>query len=225
MNSSQTVEEDIKNYISYDDQTVENKENQDELVVDTFLESKWLHYLYIYDMEYLDKALNYKNVNIAQIKALIEDNQNISLKMKNLLYEYCDALINKYPNIELRTFYENLKTLQVIECDKEELVTHSLSVDSYGCYVRNENKIYVLKDYDYIKGTWPYQVIFHEFSHCLRTGAWNINGTKIRVQVEGQNFNNTITAEALNSLFTVSLFDYNEQDIAYQYRVIIIVSC
>ena len=39
---------------------------------------------------------------------------------------------------------------------------------------------------------------------------------KVKVQVEGQNWWNTITAESLNSLFTVSLFNYDEKDIAYQ---------
>ena len=33
---------------------------------------------------------------------------------------------------------------------------------------------------------------------------------------EGQTFNNEITSEALNSLFAVSLFDYEEDSIAYQ---------
>lgn len=213
VSSSQTIEQDVKDYLSNSEI---NEKDNDELVVDTFLESDWLNYLFIYDMDYLDKALNYKNVNINQVKELIKNNNSISEKFKNLFYEYCDELIEKHPNIELRVLYENLKTLEVVECDKEELLKNSLSMDSYGCYVRNENKIYVLKDYDYIKGTWPYQVIFHEFSHCLRTGVWNINGTRVRVQIEGQNFNNTITAEALNSLFTVSLFDYEEKDIAYQ---------
>lgn len=230
INSTQSVEEDLKDYLSYDEPTPESTEKPeeskpgldfiktppDELVVDTYLESDWLSYKFIYDMEYLDKVFDYDNVSIDQVKSRIQGNNHISEKFKNLLYEYCDSLISKYPNIELRVLYENLKTLEVVECDKLELVRHSLSMDSYGCYVRSENKIYVLKDYDYVKGTWPYQVIFHEFNHCLRTGDWIINDTRIKVQVEGQNFSNTITAEALNSLFTVSLFDYDELDIAYQ---------
>lgn len=248
ISSSQTVEQDMKDYISFNDYSIppaKNKnqdtkednpstsypissiqsisniqpietEEDDKLVVDTYLESDWLNYLYVYDMDYLDRALDYKKVDINQVKALIKNNNSISDKFKNLLYEYCDELIEKYPNIELRVLYENLKTLKVVECDKRDLVRHSLSMDSYGCYIRSENAIYVLDDYDYVKGTWAYQVIFHELSHCLRTGDWNINGKDVKVQVEGQNFYNTTTSEALNSLFAVSLFDYDEKDIAYQ---------
>lgn len=208
-------DEDIMNYISYsDDKEVSN--SNEELIVDTYLESEWLNYLYIYDMAYLDKALDYNNVTLNDLNNAIKNNPRISNTYKNLLYEYCASLCKKYSNIELRVLYENLKTLEVVECEKGELVKKSLSIDSYGCYIRTENKIYVLKDYEYQKGTWAYQVIFHEFSHCLRTGVWDKDGKRIKVQIEGQNFNNTITAEALNSLFAVSLFDYKENDIAYQ---------
>ena len=203
----------IENYISYDSN--ENLESK-ELVADTYLESDWLNYIYIYDMNYLNKYFDYDNVNINQVKEMINSNSKISTKYKNLLFDYCDAIIKKYPNIELRVLYENLKTLEVVECDKNELITHTLSVDSYGCYVRSENKIYVLDGYEFEPMTWAYQVIFHEFSHCLRTGNYVDGDKKIKIQVEGQNYSNTITAEALNSLFTVSLFDYEEKDIAYQ---------
>ena len=198
-NSIQIASEDIKNYVSYDDGTLENIEVADGLVVDTYLESEWLNYIYIYDMDYLDKAIDYNSVTIEDVKEIIKNNKAISKKYKNLLNEYCDLLIAKYPDIELRVLYKNLQTLEVIECDKSDLVMKSLSMDSYGCYIRSENKIYVLEDFDYVKGTWPYQVIFHEFSHCLRTGDWNIDDKRVKVQVEGQNFNNVITAEALNS--------------------------
>lgn len=217
--TSEYDQNELSNYLSFDDEdlnvTEENTE-ENNLEVDTYLESEWLNYLYIYDMNYLDKALEYDNVTIDQVKEEIKNNNSISEKFKKYLYEYCDCLNEKYPNIELRVFYENLKTLEIVECDKSEMVFKTLSMDSYGCYVRTENKIYVLKDFEYEKGSWAYQVLFHEFSHCLRTGTWEKNGTEIKVQIEGQNFDNVTTSEALNSLFAVSLFDYEEKDIAYQ---------
>lgn len=222
INNVQSVED----YISYNDDVLENTDEEQELIVDTYLESDFLNYLYIYDMEYLDKALDYSDITIEQIKKEIKDNNKISDKFKTIMYDYCDALDEKYPNVELRVLYENIKTLEIVECDKQNLINKTLSIDSYGCYIRTENKIYVLDDYEYKKGTWEYQVLFHEISHCMRTSDWDKNGVKVKVQVEGQNFNNVITAEALNSLFTVSLFDYDERDIAYQlqsnyHRVII----
>lgn len=194
------------------------KAETEDLVVDTYWESGRLKRkrLCIYDMEYLDKALDYKCVTFDDIEKVINANQLITPQFKDLLNEYVASVMRKYPNADLRVLYENLKTLEVVECTKDVLIEKSISIDSYGCYICRENKIYVLKDYEYQKGTWEYQVIFHEFSHCLRTAVWDKEGTEIKVQAEGLNFSNLTTAEALNSLFTVSLFDYEERDIAYQ---------
>lgn len=220
--------ENVEEYVSYDvTEAEEQKETESKtitntnietktLVVDTYLESERLKFLYIYDMEYLDKVLDYKEVSLDDLKLAIKENTKIASKYKDLLNEYVEQVVKKYPKAELRVFYENLKTLGVIECAKEEFIKVSLSVDASASYLRKENNIYVLNGFQYDKGTWGYQVMFHEFSHALRTGVWNKNDTRIKVQVEGQNYNNTMTAEALNSLFAVSLFDYEERDIAYQ---------
>lgn len=206
------TEDEYKDYLSYN---YDDEETLEDLVVDTYIHTT-TNNLYIYDMEYLDMALDYKDVTLEQINEVINNNSLITPQFKKLLGEFCQSVEKKYPTADLRVMYENLKSLEVVECTKEELVTHSLSFDSYGCYVRTENKIYVLKDNNYEKGTWAYQVIMHEFGHCLRTAVLDTDDRRIRVQIEGQNFSNTITAEALNSLFTVSLFDYEEKDIAYQ---------
>lgn len=200
----------IEEYIS----TTDYKEPK-KLEIDTFVENENLNYIYIYDMDYLDKIFKYKSININQIKETIKNNRDIPEKYKNILYEYCDALNKKYPNIEKRVFFENLKTLKVVECTKEQMIQKTISVDSYGCYIKSENVIYVLKNNEYKKGTWEYQILFHEFSHCLRTYDRK-EPKKIRVEAAGLNFQNTITEETLNSLFAVSLFDYEEKDIAYQ---------
>ncbi|MBQ6841582.1 MAG: hypothetical protein IJO63_05685 [Bacilli bacterium] len=210
------------------DLSFEVVDSSEPLTIDTIIESEWLGYLNIYDMQYLDKALDYQSVTIDQINDRITNNPKISERFKALLKEYVQMVHQKYPNAELRVLYENLATLEVVECTKNELLLASLSTDSAGCYIRTENKIYVLEEYEYKKGTWEYQVIMHEFGHALRTGYWQKNDKQIRVQSQGSNFNITTTEEALNSLFTVSLFDYEEKDIAYQLQsnyYSIIVEC
>lgn len=192
------------------------EDSDENFEVETYLESDWLNYLYIYDMDYLDKALDYDTVTVAQIHDAIDNNPKINDKFATLMHSYVDDVAEKQPDAELRVLYENLKTLEVVECDKDDLMLATLSVDSAGCYVRTENKIYVLKDYEYKEGTWEYQVIYHELSHVLRTGTWDNDDEDIRVQCEGLTVSGVTTSEALNSLFAVSLFDYDEKDIAYQ---------
>lgn len=209
----------ITDKVSYDD-AKDDLESSEELEIDTYFANKWSDSIYIYDMNYLNQAFDEKQITMDDIRKQIKKNSKISSDFKELMYTYCDAVEEKYPDIELRVFYENLKTLKIVECTKSELISSCWSADSSGCYVKSKNKIYVLKDHEYKKGTWDYQVIFHELSHCLRSGVfekWSNRKKKfIKVQPEGLNFSNVTTAESLNSLFAVSLFDYDENDIAYQ---------
>lgn len=201
----------VINHISF-----EVEDSPEEFEVDTILENQYSQYIYVYDNDYLDKVLNYSSVSIEEMHNVVNHNSRISSKYKDIINKFIDDLYEKQPDAEKRILYENLKTLEVVECTKNELALESLSMDSYGCYIRTKNKIFVLKDNEYKEGTWEYQVIYHELCHAARTGFWDSDKKQIRVQCEGLNFYTTTSAEALNSIFAVSLFDYDEKDIAYQ---------
>ena len=191
--------------------------DKEEFKLDTYLDSDRCNYTYVYDMDYIDKVIDFEPKTKEEFKQVIENNPNIASSFKPILYTYIDRIFEKYPNVELRPFYQNLETLKVVECEDDELIHHTHYYNSYGCYVRSENTIYVLKDHEYVEGTWDFQVIFHELSHCLRTSDYRDNNNRhIKIQVEGLNYWDTITAESLNSLFTVDLFNYEERDVAYQ---------
>ncbi|MBR2840942.1 MAG: hypothetical protein IKF01_03635 [Bacilli bacterium] len=180
----------------------------------------------IYDMNYLDQVMQKEEITLDLLIDATKNNNSIPEKFKEIIYEYCKSLTNKYKNIDLRVFYNNLKSLKIKTCSKEDIQRKSGSEDSYGCYMKNTNEIYVIEDMDYKYNPWAHQVLYHELSHCLRNGNYEINGIKVIIKPEGPNFNNRITSEALNSLFAISLFDYEEDDIAYQlqsnyYKVIL----
>ena len=219
--------EDVKNYISKDEDT----EISDNYNVDTYYESSNGKHIYVYDNDYLDKIfpkIKKEDINAKILKNTVKSNSKISSRFKPLLYEYIDALTAKYPDGDYRPFYKNLKTIEIIECTQDEMLGHSITYGASGCYVRSENKIYVLKDKTYEKGTWDYQVIYHELSHAMRTCNFKENGVTYKAQFEGLNYYNTVIDEAINSVFAVSLFDYKEDDIAYQLQsnyLRIILSC
>jgi len=96
------------------------------------------------------------------------------------------------------------------------LLEASWNLSSCGCYKSGENKIYVPKDYEYEKGTWDYQVITHEFSHALRTLERQESDRKVKCTFSGINYNNVLVEESLDTLFAVSLLDYEEKDLGYQ---------
>ena len=184
--------------------------------VETYLESDW--YLYLYDSAYLDLWLD-TPVTHAQLKARVRANPDIPAAFRDFLCLFIDRLAEKQPQAELRPFYENLKTLKVVECDERELLMASLSADSSGCYVSSENCIYVLKDKTYTEGTWDFQVMFHELCHAMRTYRRAEKDPRLGKDVlctAGLYHCEVLPDEMFNSVFAVSLFDYDEWDIAYQ---------
>ncbi len=192
-------------------------DSNEEFEVDTYIDNDFsTRYISIYDMDYLNKVYNYDKVGAKELHEAIDKNSKITTGYKDLFHEFVDNFCEKQPNAETRVLYENLKTIEVVECDKMELALATYSIDAYGCYRRNENKIYVLEGNDYKKGTWEYQVIYHELCHAARTLRRDSKDEILTIQCEGENFSTTSSSEALNSLFTISLFDYEEKDIAYQ---------
>ncbi len=116
--------------------------------------------------------------------------------------------------------------MEVVEHSRHELAFDALSLSSYGCYKPAENKIYVNSDYEYVPGTWEYQVVMHEFGHAARTLIRTTDDASVSVRFSSGNL--TIPEEALHSVFTVSLFDYEERDIAYQLQsnmISVMVEC
>ena len=196
---------------------VEDQENPLELTY--YNQSDQLKYKYVYDSDYANIVFDYDSVSPEMLVEVVNSNSKISQKYKSLLIEFISMITKTYPNADLRIFYENLKSLEVVECEsKRDLALHTLAIDSYACYVRTENKIYVANDYEYQKGTWEYQVIMHEFGHALRTLWQERDGYKVKMQVEDPVVKQVSLAEALNSLFVVKAFDYDERDIAYQFQ-------
>lgn len=203
-------EDDLKNYVSLN--TNDDKTSN----IDLFEYKNNKTRLEIYDMDYLDMVFETDVIDINTISDIINGNDFIPDNFKPLLLEYSEKLISKYPDIDLRVFYNNLKDLRVQVCDKDEIIRRTGITNSFGFYSRDVNEIYILDDIDYYNNEWAHQVIYHELSHCLRVGKYYMDDLTVKVFPEGPSFNNEITSEALNSLFAVSLFDYEEDVIAYQ---------
>ena len=181
-------------------------------------ESDGVNLKVIYDNTKLDEALGYTKDKITydMIRELISSNSDIPNKYKDIYTNLANNLEKEYPTLDLRIWYENLKTLKILEVDEMEMKVKAVSVDAYACYRKDENTIYTVKDYNYVPNTWDYQVIVHEMCHPIRSGKI-INGKlQIKTQFENKSGNGIIIGEALNSLFSLRSYDKDEKDIAYQ---------
>lgn len=194
------------NYLSAYDDIEYNKD---------YYYDKNLNYLFIYNTDYIDNILT-DEISLDTIYETIDKNNNINKKYKELIKNYSKDILNKYPDADLRMLNNNLKTLKIIEFTDSQMYNITGNSDCFGFYKRENNEIYVLENKEYEKGTWEYQVIYHELSHVLRNTYIEDSEIQIIIQSENKIFNNEITQESLNSLFAVSLFDYEEKIIAYQ---------
>ena len=198
--------DDYRNYISSYDDAIKNKD---------YYYNATFKKLYIYNTDYIDDVISDK-VELDDIKKIIQNNDNIDDNYKILLYEYAENVVSNYPNAELRMLYKNLETIKINECNKEEMFDYTYNSDCYGFYDKEENEIYVLKDNDYSDGTWARQVLYHELSHVLRNCRFNLDDLSIIIESKDETFNNDIAEESLNTLFSLSLLDYDETNRAYQ---------
>lgn len=172
----------------------------------------------IYDFSELDNIFNNtkEDVTYDTIRETIKNNHNISEKYKLILYTFADNLESQYPTMDLRVWNYNLQTLKILEVSEMEMQAKAISADAYACYRIQENTIYTVKDYEYVPGTWEYQVIIHEIGHTVKTTSSTINGQEIKTYFKKDSGDATITEEAMNTLFTVRSYDNKEMDLAYQ---------
>lgn len=172
----------------------------------------------IYDFSELDNIFNNtkEDVTYNTIRETIKNNPNINEKYKLILYSFTDNLEKKYPTMDLRIWNHNLKTLKILEVTEMEMQVKAISADAYACYRIQENTIYTVKDYNYVPGTWEYQVIIHELGHTVKTTSSEINGKEVKTYFKKDSGNGTITEEALNTLFSLRAYDNEEKNLAYQ---------
>lgn len=172
----------------------------------------------VYDSSVLDDVLGYpkSSVTYDTIKQTIQNNEKIPPKFKSLYTLLADNLQKQYPDMDLRVWYENLKTMKIYEVDEMEMYMKAFSTDAFACYRLDENAIYTVEGYNYVPGTWEYQVIMHEMGHPIRSANFIKDGKEIRIQFESQSGFGVVVGESLNSLLTLRSYDKNEMDVAYQ---------
>ena len=202
----QTDEYDLLKYFSLSD---------DELNEDYYYD-EYGNCLYIFNQNYLDYVLGSDEVTLDYLYNAIDENDNIFGEYKNLIKDYSLRLVNKYPNAELRIFYNNLKTLKINELTREEMNDFIGDPSCSGFYIRSKNSINVLEENNYEEGTWDFQVLYHELTHVVRNSKFDVDGMQVSVQIDDANFDNDMAEEALTTLFSLSLLNYDEYYRGYQ---------
>lgn len=125
----------------------------------------------IKDNNQLDEILGYKTVSLDVIHRAIDNNDKIFDDYKNLVHFFINALAITHPEIDLRIFYENIKTNEFVfvEDDYFEKLGKPGINARYDCI---NNRILIKRDCE------PY-TLYHELEHTVNNYYRVIDGTVV----------------------------------------------
>lgn len=111
----------------------------------------------ITDLSQLDEILGYKSVSIEEIHSAIDNNVNIENSYKRKIHLFLNNLTIKYPNLDLRIFYENIKTIKMRPIDSTQF-SEEMGKNINGQYNANLNQIIYPENI-------TDELFYHELSH------------------------------------------------------------
>ena len=151
---SNTLEEIFKNY------QVEITEEEITLIEeDTTPELQFIN-----DLKELDNILGYTDISKEQVILAIESNNNISNYYKEIMKNLINKVCEEYPNIDLRVFYKNIKTLKINELTEQDFHSQfsEFTVANYDSVTNTVN----------LSPNVSLKTLYHEFAHVMWTFYW-----------------------------------------------------
>ena len=169
--------------------TLEVKENDTniELVenVKTNIEAKW--YVDITDLAYLDRYLGELDVTQEMVIEAINSNDNLNQKYKTIALNLLEAITSKYPNYNLRIFYENIKTMKIVEYTIEEF--REAFPDAIGAGAQYNYALNEIITIDEVE----WEVLYHEMFHATNTFYHEQGNLIIRKTEDNVSLNEAMT--------------------------------
>lgn len=189
-----------------------DKETLKEKSIDEYIST----FKMVYDSDGLDQVLGIKKEDVTydDIRQAV-NNLDIPDKYKKIYLDLANNLEKQYPNLDLRIWNENLKTLKIEELSDSGL--KALGVE-YGAYSKKSNTIYVQDDYEFIPGTDEYQIIVHEMTHPIRLAKIKIDDVIYVCGFNAGYDNYTIVDEMMTSILSLRSYDQEESRIGYAFQ-------
>ena len=118
----------------------------------------------ITDLKELDSILGYSSVTKERVLAAATSNPNLNDYYKEIIYNLVNRVYEEYPSIDLRVFYENVKTLEIRELPENEF-HEEFNNYSVANYESSKNRINFSSNANL-------QTIYHEFIHAMWSFYW-----------------------------------------------------
>ena len=109
----------------------------------------------------LTDILGYDKISIEEVYEAIDNNTNLNEYYKTIARNLVNKVREEIPNYDLRIFYENIKTLRVVELnpEEEEKVLGESVTANYNSYYNQIN----------LSNNAPLATVYHEFAHAMNS--------------------------------------------------------
>lgn len=159
--------------------------------------------------------LGIEQVQFADVRETLRNNQNIVDADKEIINEFIDALEERLPDVDLRTFNMNLKTLKIDRCQNINDMTG-------GYYNVNNNTLTLLDSDNYGGFKSEKLVFFHELCHTLNNTIYEyvdsdgiinsvFKGFQLEKNCYGDAFDESINTVLTDYLMTKDWENYFDQ--------------
>ncbi len=156
-------------------------------------------------MDVVEEVLGEEEVTTEKISEAIEKNPNMGPRYKDLANKLLNTIVDVDPYFDLRIFYENISTLKVKVCEKEEL--KELKISSNAAYNVKENTMYILRGSDD-------PTVCHEYMHMARS-LYKITDENVLIVRDkvGEAFNEAVIDEMISNIYSDYSGSYYERRI------------
>lgn len=172
---------------------VENDDNK--IKINIVINKNNDKYLKVNNVQSYDEIL--KKVSKEEVHEVINQNPNLSFRIKNIMHLLVEEMTKKYPNADLRTYYLNALDLKVNYLTKEEMLDESKMAGFAAFYSSRQNSISVNPNSE--NG-----VLAHELAHPFRSISKDYNGQLIYYSDDFKQ--GTFILEAMTSKITNLVF-------------------
>lgn len=172
--------------------------------------------IFAFDSAGLDQVFGNKKEDVTydDIRSAIS-RLDVPDEFKETFTELANNLEKQYPDLDLRIWNENLKTLQYEELSDEEM---SKKGPKLGCYVKSENKIYVLKDHEYEYEGDEKLILTHEMGHTIRDATFEKDGVEYVCTFTNDVDDYNIVNETLTSILSLRSYDKESARMGYSFQ-------
>ena len=145
----------------------------------------------------LDDILGYKDISIEEVINTINMNENIPEEYKKYAIDLVNFIHNKYPETDMRIYYENMKNMIIRVSNQENMGEHIAG--TYNCY----SNVTSIRD-DHADSR---QVVTHEFAHSYH--HWKEDDStfpKYRVDTCGYSLDEAMTNRVIDGLVKTTTY-------------------